>query len=293
MNPSLPSWKTKINALNLSLAFFVLAVIASVPVLEGSGRSLQYWANFTRFLSHFFPPDFSVFPQTLISLKETIQIAVMATLFSVILAIPVALLGAQNLSPRVAVWTARTLMNVIRTVPGLIWALIGVAIVGANPLAGVIGLTFYSIGYLGKFFSDAFESVDIEIARGLRAMGAGPIQAFQYGIWPHAKLLIWSSALWMFEYNIRSASIIGYVGAGGIGLQLHTFQEYHDWPKFAAVLLVILIVVTLLDLVGERIRQEITHRITPKSASSIFSQTPAAPCPEKNLPQPPSGKNYG
>jgi phosphonate transport system permease protein len=123
-------------------------------------------------------------------------------------------------------------MNGIRTIPSLIWALIAVAIVGANPLAGVIALTFYSIGYLGKFFSDAFESVDMDVARALRALGARRIQAFQFGVWPHARPLVWSYSLWMLEYNIRSAAIIGYVGAGGLGMLIHTYMEYYELAKF-------------------------------------------------------------
>lgn len=157
----------------------------------------------------------------------------------------------------------RMLLNVIRTIPSLIWAVIAVAAMGANALAGVVALTLYSVGYLGKFFSEAFESVDMKVARSLRGIGADPLQAFQYGIWPHAKPLIWSHSIWMLEYNIRSASIIGYVGAGGLGLQLHAYQEFHQWDRFATVLICILCVVTLLDLLSERIRRRITRRGSP------------------------------
>jgi phosphonate transport system permease protein len=169
--------------------------------------------------------------------------------------------GAQTLAPRWLVLTSRMLMNGIRTIPSLIWALLAVAIVGANPLAGVIGLTFYSMGYLGKFFSDAFESVDIDVARALKALGGGTIQAFQYGLWPHAKPLVWSYSLWMLEYNIRSASIVGIVGAGGVGLQLYTYQEYGQWDKFATVLLFMFVLVAALDFLGERVRNQIVRKV--------------------------------
>ena len=159
-------------------------------------------------------------------------------------------------------------MNCIRTIPSLIWALIAVAVVGPHPLAGVIGLSFYSLGYLGKFFSDAFESVDLEVARGLRAIGAGRIQAFQHGLWPNTRPLIWSYSLWMLEYNIRSAAIVGYLGAGGVGVLLHVYQEYYQWDRFATVLLFILALVTLLDLAGEWVRRQVAPRIpgTPMGA---------------------------
>lgn len=254
-------WHERLNVFTVTLIGFLLAVIVSLPALRGSGRQLDYWANIKRFLGYFFPPDFSVWPETLRALAETFQIAVMATLFATLLSFPLAALGARTIAPRWLVVPARLLMNGARTIPSLIWALIGVAIVGANPLAGVIGLTFYSLGYLGKFFSDAFESVDAEVARGLRAIGADRVQAFQHGLWPHAKPLVVSHVLWMLEYNLRAASIIGYVGAGGLGMQLASYYEYYAWEKVATVLIFILALVSLLDLLGEWVRGRITKKL--------------------------------
>ncbi|HYJ04221.1 MAG TPA: phosphonate ABC transporter, permease protein PhnE [Chthoniobacterales bacterium] len=253
-------WHERLGVLNISLLLFLVAVVSSAGVLRGSGRDLDYLANIRRFLGSFFPPDFSVTGQTLIGLWETFQIAVMATAFAIVISIPIAMAGAQTLSPRWLVFITRLLMNGIRTIPSLIWALLAVAIVGPNALAGVIGLTFYSVGYLGKFFSDAFESVDVDVARALRALGARTIQAFQYGLWPHAKPLVWSYSLWMLEYNIRAAAIVGIVGAGGVGLQLHTYQEYYQWNKFATVLFFMFLLVSALDLLGERVRNQIVRK---------------------------------
>jgi phosphonate transport system permease protein len=255
------AWYQRLNVTTVSLIIFLIAIGASLPAMRGSGRDLDPLANLIRFLKRFFPPDFSVSGQILEALAETIQIAVMATFFSVVLAFPLAAAGAQTLSPRWLVAVARMVMNCVRTIPSLVWALIAVAVVGPHPLAGVLGLSFYSLGYLGKFFSDAFESVDLEVARGLRAIGAGRIQAFQHGLWPNTRPLIWSYSLWMLEYNIRSASIVGYVGAGGVGVLLHVYQEYYQWDRFAAVLLFILALVTLLDLAGEWVRRQVAPRI--------------------------------
>jgi phosphonate transport system permease protein len=254
-------WHQRLNATTVSLLIFVVAIVGSFPAMRGSGRDLDHAANLVRFLSRFFPPDFSVSGQIFQALVETMQIAVLATFFSIVLAFPLAAAGAHTLSPRWLVASSRMIMNCIRTIPSLIWALIAVAVVGPYPLAGVLGLSFYSLGYLGKFFSDAFESVDLEVARGLRAIGAGRIQAFQHGLWPNARPLIWSYSLWMLEYNIRSASIVGYVGAGGVGVLLHVYQEYYQWDRFAAVLLFILALVTLLDLAGEWVRRQVAPRI--------------------------------
>lgn len=256
--PSIPL-NERFGAFGVSMALFAVLVVVSLPALEGSGRDLDYLTNLRRFVSRFLPPDFSVLPQIARAVGETVQIAVMATFFAVFAALPLALAGSRNIAPRWMNLTVRMILNGVRTLPSLIWALLAVAVVGPNALAGVIGLTFYSLGYLGKFFSDAFESVETEIADGLRELGADRVQAFQFGLLPQVKPLLMSHALWMLEYNIRSASIIGYVGAGGIGLLLHTYQEFGQWEKFATVLLCILVLVTVLDLFGEWLRKKVTE----------------------------------
>jgi len=264
-HPPLPErpWYERLNLLNITLLIFLLAAIFSGTQIEGSDRNLSVWRNLANFLSEFFPPDLSVVPRTIEALIETIEIAILATFFAIIFSLVIGLCAAQTIAPPWLVRATRMLLNVIRTIPSLIWAVIAVAAMGANAVAGVAALTLYSTGYLGKFFSEAFESVDLNVARSLRSIGADPLQAFQFGIWPHAKPLIWSHGIWMFEYNIRSASIIGYVGAGGLGLQLHAYQEFHQWDRFATVLMCILFVVTLLDFLSERIRRRIARRGAP------------------------------
>jgi phosphonate transport system permease protein len=239
----------------VAVLLFFLAVLFSLPVLQPAGRELDYAANLTRFLSRFWPPDFSILPTIFPALVETFQIAVLGTVLACLAGIPIAAAASKNIAPRWLVAVVRLLLNAIRSIPGLIWALIAVAILGANAGAGVAALAIYSLGYLGKFFSDAFESADPAVNQALRAGGASRIQAFQYGIWPHAAPLAWSHTLWMLEYNIRSASIVGYVGAGGIGVWLHTYQEFYQWDKFAAVLACILVAVILLDIGGSCLRR--------------------------------------
>ena len=252
-------WYQRLNLLNTTFLIFLVGVISSLGVLRGSGREIDYIESLLLFIGRFFPPDLSILDQTFVSLVETIQIAITATFISIILSFVLAIGAAQNIAPGWLVTAVRMILNLVRTLPSLIWALLAVVVVGANPLAGVIGLTFYSVGYLGKFFSEAFESVDLEVARSLQTIGANRLQAFHYGIWPNAKPLVWSYSLWMLEYNIRSSSIVGYVGAGGIGLQLHLYQELGQWDRFATVLLCILVIVSLLDLLGEAIRRRISR----------------------------------
>ena len=267
MNPELP-WHSRFDLLGITFLLFLLGALGALPSIEGSGRDLDYWGNLSRFSSQFFPPDWSILDRTLEGLLETVQIALVSTLLSIVISIVLSIGAARTIAPLWLLWPTRMILNVIRTIPSLLWALLAVVIVGSNPLAGVIALTFYSVGYLAKFFSETFEAADTDAQQALRSLGASPLQAFQYGLWPNARPIIWSHCLWMLEYNVRSASIIGYVGAGGIGLHLKLYAESADsWNKFSLVLLCILVIVTVLDFTGEKIRQSIREKLEGKKSN--------------------------
>ena len=267
MKPELP-WHSRFDLLGITFLLFLLGALGALPSIEGSGRDLDYWGNLSRFSSQFFPPDWSILDRTLEGLLETVQIALVSTLLSIVISIVLSIGAARTIAPLWLLWPTRMILNVIRTIPSLLWALLAVVIVGSNPLAGVIALTFYSVGYLAKFFSETFEAADTDAQQALRSLGASPLQAFQFGLWPNARPIIWSHCLWMLEYNVRSASIIGYVGAGGIGLHLKLYAESADsWNKFSLVLLCILVIVTILDFTGEKIRQSIRDKLEGKKSN--------------------------
>ena len=267
MKPELP-WHSRFDLLGITFLLFLLGALGALPSIEGSGRDLDYWGNLSRFSSQFFPPDWSILDRTLEGLLETVQIALVSTLLAILISIVLSIGAARTIAPLWLLWPTRMILNVIRTIPSLLWALLAVVIVGSNPLAGVIALTFYSVGYLAKFFSETFEAADTDAQQALRSLGASPLQAFQYGLWPNARPIIWSHCLWMLEYNVRSASIIGYVGAGGIGLHLKLYAESADsWNKFSLVLLCILVIVTVLDFTGEKIRQSIREKLEGKKSN--------------------------
>lgn len=267
MKPELP-WHSRFDLLGITFLLFLLGALGALPSIEGSGRDLDYWGNLSRFSSQFLPPDWSILDRTLEGLLETVQIALVSTLLSIVISIVLSIGAARTIAPLWLLWPTRMLLNLIRTIPSLLWALLAVVIVGSNPLAGVIALTFYSVGYLAKFFSETFEAANTDAQQALRSLGASPLQAFQYGLWPNARPIIWSHCLWMLEYNVRSASIIGYVGAGGIGLHLKLYAESADsWNKFSLVLLCILVIVTVLDFTGEKIRQSIREKLEGKKSN--------------------------
>ena len=255
-------WYDRLNFLNVLLVLFVFLTIFSGKNLLQENRPADIMAGLDYFFKKFFPPDFSDFELILGSLGETFQIAIVSTFIAVLLSLVIALAASRNISPTWLVQSTRMFLNLTRTLPSLIWAFLFVILFGPTPVAGVFALTFYSLGYLGKFFSESIESMDIKVARGLKLIGANPLQAFLYGLWPNVKAQVWSHSLWMLEYNIRSASIIGLVGAGGIGMELNKSMEMASgFQKVTTILICILAIVIVLDLLGQAIRRWITQRI--------------------------------
>lgn len=230
----------------------LLIVGISWPALQGSDRDLDYAENILRITKSFFPPDWSIWREVLWGLWETTQISVMATALAALIAIPLSLGSSQKMSPLWLRSSILAFLSLVRAIPSLIWALISVAIVGPYPRAGVIALVFYSLGYLGKFFADALDSQDFQVPQVLMRSGLHPIQAFQFGLWPSVKKSFWHHILWMLEYNIRSASIIGYVGAGGLGTYLHIYQEYGRWDRFSFVIILIFLIALTFEALGRK-----------------------------------------
>ncbi|MCS6969567.1 MAG: phosphonate ABC transporter, permease protein PhnE [Planctomycetota bacterium] len=245
----------RLDAVDWSFLIFLALVALALPGIRGSSRDLDYAGNAWRFLERCLPPDLTVLPEVGVALLETARIAVVATAFAALLSLPLGIAAARSLAPRWVAWPARLFLNGVRSVPALVWAVLAVAIVGPNALAGCLALTAYSIGYLAKFAAESIDSADPWPAQALRALDANAVQAFRWGLWPQLRAQLMSHGLWMLEYNLRSAAIVGYVGAGGIGLLLHSYQEYGDWQRFSSVLLVILLLVTALDALGQRLRR--------------------------------------
>lgn len=262
------NWYERLNFLNILVIIFLFLAFFSGKNIIDNNRPADVVAGLKYFIKKFFPPDFSDFQVILNSLGETFQIAIVSTFIAVLLSLFISLAASRNISPAWLVQCTRMLLNITRTLPSLIWAFIFVIFFGPTPIAGVFALTFYSLGYLGKFFSESFESMDIKVARGLKLIGATPIQAFLYGLWPNVKAQVWSQSIWMLEYNIRSASIVGLVGAGGIGMELNKAMEMASgFQRVTAILICILVIVIFLDLLGQGIRRWITQKISPKSIS--------------------------
>jgi phosphonate transport system permease protein len=206
------------------------------------------------FISRTMPPDVSVAGTVLTAILETIQMAVLGTTVAAAMALPLSILAARNVSPLVPRAAARFVLNFMRTIPSIIWGLFFVAIVGLGPFPGVLALACYATGYLGKFYYEAIESIDARPLVALRVAGASRAQRFRYGVFPQVFPVLAGHTLYMLEYNVRAASVLGVVGAGGVGFYLYTYINNFQYRKAATALAFMLGLVILLDLVSERMR---------------------------------------
>jgi len=197
-------------------------------------------------------------PEALPALIETLQMAIIGTLLAVVLSLPFGLLAARNISPHPLVYqTTRLVLNMNRAVPDIIIALIFVAAVGLGPFSGVMALAIGSIGTAAKMYAESIESIDPAQVQAVRATGANGLQTFSFSVIPQALPLIASYSLLMFEGNVRSASILGIVGAGGVGLILNKYMALFKYQELMGALLLIIVAVTIIDRFSDAIRRRI------------------------------------
>lgn len=197
-------------------------------------------------------------PEAVPALVETIQMAIVGTAGAVLLSLPFGLLAARNISPHPIVYgITRLFLNMNRAVPDIIFALIFVAAVGLGPFAGILALTIGSIGTAAKMYAESIEAIDPAQVQAVRATGANGLQVFSFAVIPQALPLIASYSLLMFEGNVRSASILGIVGAGGIGLILNKYMALFKYQELMGALLLIIILVTVIDRISDQIRRRI------------------------------------
>ncbi len=238
----------------------VLAALAAVYasarfVVGASGTRWEYAvSNAFDVVGRFFPPDPSAAGTLATSLAETLAMALLGTTLSLVASVPLAFLAAANLSPAIVRVPARLLLNGLRTVPALVFGLLAVATLGLGPLSGTVALAIYATGYLGRFFYESLESLPRATQEVLHAAGASRLQVARHAAVPEAMPQLLSHVVFMLEYNIRNGSILGVVGAGGIGFYLYAYLRSFDYPKATTALAAIFVVVVLCDALGGWLR---------------------------------------
>ena len=208
------------------------------------------------------PPDpGSSLPAYLVALGETLSIALLGTTLAAVFALPVSLLAARNIvPPNIFRFPVRRLFDSIRGVDMLIWALVWINVVGLGPFAGVLAIAVADFGAFGKLFSEAIEAADRKQVEGIRAAGGGALHEIRFGLMPQVLPVIASQILYYIESNTRSATIIGIVGAGGIGLQLAEQIRVLEWQKVSFLILMILVAVAAIDWISGKLRFAIIGR---------------------------------
>jgi phosphonate transport system permease protein len=202
------------------------------------------------------PPDpGSSLPAYLAALGETLSIALLGTTLAAVAALPVSLLAARNIIPsNLLRFPVRRFLDSIRGVDTLIWALVWINVVGLGPFAGVLAIALSDFGAFGKLFSEAIEAADKRQVEGIRASGGNALHEIRFGLMPQVLPVIAGQVLYFIESNTRSATIIGIVGAGGIGLQLAEQIRVLEWQKVSFLILMILVAVAAIDWISGKLR---------------------------------------
>ncbi len=204
------------------------------------------------------PPDTTNLRSILWILLETVNIATISTALSVVLAIPVAWLAAQNVTPnRATLWLGRLILVSSRSVNTIIWALLFVAIFGPGIVAGIVAITFRSIGFVGKLLGEAIEEIDRRPVEALEATGASKAAIIVYAIVPQVMPTLAAVSILRWDINLRESTVLGLVGAGGIGIVLQGAIDTFRWQEAATVLLCILALVIVGEVVSAWLRRRI------------------------------------
>jgi phosphonate transport system permease protein len=211
--------------------------------------------NMAEYARGFLSPNFHDWDYYVEEMVLTVQIAIWGTVLSIVFGIPFALLSSNNIAPVWVVQPVRRLMDACRAINELVFAVLFVVAVGLGPFAGVMALFIHNMGIISKLFSEAVEAIDPRPVEGIRATGATRLQEIIFGVVPQVMPLWISFSLYRFETNVRSATVLGIVGAGGIGQILFESIRGFYYAETAAIIIIVVITVSLIDILSQRLRK--------------------------------------
>ena len=245
-------WRAALGLAVLAIyGWFLAATEVSLPRFL---RGVPWMADFVR---RMVPPDLSVLSSAVVGALQTLQIAVVGTTVAALLALPLGFLSARNVAPASLFYPARALLNFFRSIDTMVYALFFVASVGLGPFPGVLAVVTYTVMTLAKLYSEAIEGIEPGPVEAIAATGASRLQVLRFGVLPQVLPLFASYVLYRLETNIRAATILGFVGAGGIGFYIQTYLRMINYPAASAVLLVLVAMVMGVDFASSRLRARI------------------------------------
>ncbi|GJG93584.1 phosphonate ABC transporter, permease protein PhnE [Cupriavidus pauculus] len=257
-----PSPQSTVRPPRTSLSvMLVWAIVLAMLAMSWQGADmrpldlLRDSGNMAKFAADFFPPNFRDWHNYLDEMLVTVQIALWGTALAVLMAVPLGLLCSANIVPVWVYQPARRIMDACRAINEMVFAMLFIVAVGLGPFAGVLAIWIHTMGVLAKLFAEAVEAIDPRPVEGVRATGAGPIEEIVYGVIPQVLPLWLSFALYRFESNVRSASVVGIVGAGGIGTVLWEIIRSFQYAQTCAVMIIIILFVVAIDVTSAQIRK--------------------------------------
>ena len=204
------------------------------------------------------------------AMLETVQMAFVGTMVGYALALPMSLLASRNLTSRWIYAPMRALLAMVRTLPSIMWALLFIIMVGPGPFAGILAITMYTLGFVAKMQYESIEMVDADPVDSAKSIGISRLQLIRYVILPESASHLLGHLLYIFDYNVRQTSILGLVGAGGIGFYIITYTKYLQYGKAVFFMLVVLATVLLIDWLSVKLRD----RYVVKSQRGVAADTP-------------------
>jgi phosphonate transport system permease protein len=246
------------QALLVACLLVVCAAALTITGFFDATRFAEGIPALAQLFSEMIPPDFSRWQHWLRPLLDTLAMSIAGTILAVILSLPLALLAAPNTTPFPALgYVARLLLSFLRSVPELILGIIFVAAVGFGALPGVLALALHSVGMVGKFYAEAIEHVDPRPLEAARAAGATRVQVITHAVLPQVLPQMADITIYRWEYHFRASTVLGIVGAGGIGFELIAALRLISYDQVAAILITILACVVVVDSLGAMLRKRL------------------------------------
>jgi len=253
-----PNWTRHLGSAVSALIVAVLLAVSYYPVEVNNWTMLITDAgNMADFIEDFLHPNFEDLEDIVLKMIETIEIALWGTVLSILVGIPAGLLCSNNIAPVWVVQPMRRLMDAARAINELVFAILFVAAVGLGPFAGVMALFIHNLGIIAKLFSEAVEAIDPRPVEGIAATGASRLQQIIFGVIPQVLPLWTSFSLYRFETLVRSATVLGIVGAGGIGFIFYESFRSFQYDVASAVIIVVVISVSIIDIISSQLRKRL------------------------------------
>ena len=241
-----------------ALVLIISAIVVGTAFVYGGVLDTQRYADalptILTLLGDSLPPDFSRWQSWGVPLLDTLTMSTVGTVLGALLALPLGALAARGVGPASIRTPVLMLLNTLRSIPGLVWGILFVAAVGFGPLPGILALACHSTGMLGKFCAEILEHVDPAPGAALRSQGVSAIGVLRFSVWPQILPRLLDVTLYRWEHNVRAATTLGVIGAGGLGLELVTAFHLFEYREALALILVVLALVNIINLAGAKLR---------------------------------------